>query len=452
MSLRAEATHCIARKDGHEKGATVMPEIIVKLGDNVIQRYLFCQDRLTIGRAQDSDIVIDNLAVSRLHAVIEREGESYFVADQNSSNGTLINGTRVKQVQIVNRDVITVGKYQLYFFDNRAAADDKRRALPSDQERTMLVPVDSEPLPPEIVVTRGKQKGMHFRLAAPSVSIGRATDNMIRLTDWFVSGNHAVIERRGEDYVVRDLGSLCHTKVNGETVQERTLRPGDRVRLAPTVEFEFCVPEPAKPIAPPRMPQELAPQSAEPAAASPAPVESVPAAPAEPALATPEVQAPAAPAEPAPAVPEVFENVFDFPEENIVDKIEAVDEEAEVAPQPGAEAEAKAEPVLDRPEPEEAPEPEPDLAAAETLPPTGVRDVRAVMEDMAVVSLHIAAVETSQDLNRQLNLNYPAAAEARQQVDEIHMWENALQNKSLAIRKQAARRLKQLTGRDYGYE
>jgi hypothetical protein len=74
------------------------------------------------------------------------------------------------------------------------------------------------------------------------------------------------------------------------------------------------------------------------------------------------------------------------------------------------------------------------------------------MEDMAVVSLHIAAVETSKDLNRELNIRHEAAADARQQVDEIHMWENALKNKSQAIRRQAARRLKQLTGHDYECE
>lgn len=381
-----------------------MPEIIVKLGDNVIQRYLFCQDRLTVGRSQECDIMIENLAISRLHAVIEREGESYFVADQNSSNGTLINGTRVKRAQVVNRDVIGLGKYQLYFFDTRAG-DEKRRAMPSDQERTMLVPADSEPLPPEVVVTRGKQKGMRFRLAAPSVTIGRATDNMIRLTDWFVSGNHAVIELRGDEYVLRDLGSLCHTKLNGETIKESKLCGGDRIKLAPTVEIEFLAPETAKPMARPRMPRELAPQYEEPKAEEPVP---------------------------EPSRPEVVENVFDFPEENIVDKIDSVDEEAEAAPV-------------------EAPE-QADPAAAETRPPLNGRDVRSVMEDMAVVSLHIAAVETSHDLNRQLNIKYPAAAEARRQVDEIHMWENALRNKSLTIRKQAARRLKQLTGRDYDYE
>lgn len=397
-----------------------MPEIIVKLGDNVVQRYLFCQERLTVGRAQECDIMIENLAISRLHAVIEREGESYFVADQNSSNGTLINGTRIKRAQVVNRDVITLGKYQLYFFDTRAG-EEKRRSLPCDQERTMLVPAEAEPLPAEVVVTRGKQKGMRFRLAAPSVTIGRGTDNTIRLSDWFVSGNHAVIERRGDDYVIRDLGSLCHTKLNGEAIEESKLRDGDRIKLAPTVEIEFSATESAKPLARPRTPRELAPECLEPKGddpiPEPAPVEAAPA---------------------VPAAPEVFEDVFEFPEEAIVDKIEAVDGQPEAAAEPAPE-ETREEPGLDP-------------AAAETLPPFNARDVRSVMEDMAVVSLHIAAVETSQDLNRQLNIKYPAAAEARRQVDEIHMWENALGNKSLSIRKQAARRLKQLTGRDYNYE
>ncbi|MCE5229096.1 FHA domain-containing protein [bacterium] len=397
-----------------------MPEIIVKLGDNVIQRYLFCQDRLTIGRAQENDIVIENLAISRLHAVIEREPDGYFVADHNSSNGTLINGTRVKRGQVVNRDVISIGKYQLYFFDTRN--DEIRKSMPCDQERTMLVPAEAEPLPPEIVITRGKQKGLRVRLAGSSVSVGRGTDNMIRLTDWLVSRHHAVIEKRGKEYVIRDLQSWRHTTVNGQMVKEAVLHDGDAIGFGPTVDAEFTMPEPAMPIMRPRLPQEMAPEYPEPE--SPQHLEA-----AQEAAGRAVEQA----AEP---VPEVVEDVFDFQEE----KAEKQEDE-------DAGAQADSEPIPVEAHVEEAAA-EAEAVAADSLP----TDVRSVMEDMAVVSLHIAASETSKDLNRELNIKHEAAADARQQIDEIHMWENALKNKSQAIRRQAARRLKQLTGHDYEYE
>lgn len=399
-----------------------MPEIIVKLGDNIIQKYFFCQDRLTIGRALENDIVIENLAVSRTHAVIEREGDGYFVTDQGSSNGTLINGTRVERAQILNRDIISIGKYQLFFFDTHAA--EARRAMPCDQERTMLVPAAQEPLPAELVVTKGRQKGLRFSLASPVVKIGRGSDNTIRLTDWFVSRNHAVIERSGDNYVIRDLDSWRHTSVNGRNVTESVLTSGDVIGLGPSVELGFGVPENAQPLARPRFPHEF---MAEPPRREEAPEPQPPSAVEqeyEEAAQAPEF-------EPRPAdlpigapddfEPEQVEDVFDFEGSGEPERAEEPVEESADAPEP--------------------------VAAA-----TPHSELRSVVEDLAVVSLHIAAVETSADINRELNIKSAGAADARQQVDEIHMWENALKNKSLAIRRQAARRLKQLTGHDYDYE
>lgn len=63
-------------------------------------------------------------------------------------------------------------------------------------------------------------------------SLGRHPNNTIQLLDKVVSKEHCVIERRGKEYIVRDLGSLNGTYVNGERVaSERLLRPGDEIAL-----------------------------------------------------------------------------------------------------------------------------------------------------------------------------------------------------------------------------
>ena len=61
--------------------------------------------------------------------------------------------------------------------------------------------------------------------------VGRDEGADIRVDEPLVSRAHARIERRGEEYVVQDLGSTNLTRVNGEVVGERALQDGDEVRF-----------------------------------------------------------------------------------------------------------------------------------------------------------------------------------------------------------------------------
>ena len=63
-----------------------MPELIVKLGDNVVQKYFFDKDVLSVGRARDNDIVIENLSVSRNHALVRLFDYNYILTELNSAN------------------------------------------------------------------------------------------------------------------------------------------------------------------------------------------------------------------------------------------------------------------------------------------------------------------------------------------------------------------------------
>src|SRR5215831_18973785 len=66
-------------------------------------------------------------------------------------------------------------------------------------------------------------------------SLGRHPTNSIQLLDKIVSKEHCIIERRGNQFVLRDLGSLNGTYVNGErVVGERPLRHADEIALGST--------------------------------------------------------------------------------------------------------------------------------------------------------------------------------------------------------------------------
>jgi hypothetical protein len=71
------------------------PVVILRFKDREIGRWEMDRPRLRIGRTPDNDIVIDNLGVSRLHAVIEEEKGAYSVRDCDSLNGTVVNGERL---------------------------------------------------------------------------------------------------------------------------------------------------------------------------------------------------------------------------------------------------------------------------------------------------------------------------------------------------------------------
>jgi hypothetical protein len=77
-------------------------------------------ERTRIGRSPDCDIFLDDVTVSRSHAVlVEREG-SFYVEDQGSLNGTFVNRHRIDSARLENGDELQVGKYRMTFVEGRS--------------------------------------------------------------------------------------------------------------------------------------------------------------------------------------------------------------------------------------------------------------------------------------------------------------------------------------------
>jgi FHA domain/zinc-ribbon domain len=73
-------------------------------------------ERMTIGRRPDSDIFLDDVTVSRDHALLVRRGPDYFLDDCGSLNGTYVNRRRIESHRLTDGDELQVGKYKLAFF------------------------------------------------------------------------------------------------------------------------------------------------------------------------------------------------------------------------------------------------------------------------------------------------------------------------------------------------
>jgi FHA domain-containing protein/zinc ribbon protein len=89
----------IVRSGGGRSGETFMPQ----------------HERTTIGRSPDCGIFLDDVTVSRKHAVlVERDGR-WSIEDQGSLNGTFVNRKRVDSAELSDGDELQVGKYRLTF-------------------------------------------------------------------------------------------------------------------------------------------------------------------------------------------------------------------------------------------------------------------------------------------------------------------------------------------------
>jgi pSer/pThr/pTyr-binding forkhead associated (FHA) protein len=92
-----------------------MGKLVVSLDGVVIKEVQLTKDKTTLGRRPYNDIVIDNLAVSGEHAVLQMLGVDVFIEDLNSTNGTYINGKAIKKQLLVHSDTVEIGKYKIKF-------------------------------------------------------------------------------------------------------------------------------------------------------------------------------------------------------------------------------------------------------------------------------------------------------------------------------------------------
>jgi hypothetical protein len=72
-------------------------------------------DRLTVGRRPESDVFLDDVTVSRDHALVVRRGSEYHLDDCGSLNGTYVNRRRIDSHRLVDGDELQIGKYKLAF-------------------------------------------------------------------------------------------------------------------------------------------------------------------------------------------------------------------------------------------------------------------------------------------------------------------------------------------------
>ena len=90
--------------------------LVVLRGPNNGARFLLDDDEVSSGRHPDSDIFLDDVTVSRKHAVFRREEHGYAVRDVGSLNGTYVNRASVDEATLRNGDEVQIGKYRFVYY------------------------------------------------------------------------------------------------------------------------------------------------------------------------------------------------------------------------------------------------------------------------------------------------------------------------------------------------
>ncbi len=89
--------------------------VIRQGGNRVGESFPLHADRMTVGRRPDADVFLDDVTVSRDHAVLVRRSGAWFLDDSGSLNGTYVNRRRIDSHRLEDGDELQVGKYKLTY-------------------------------------------------------------------------------------------------------------------------------------------------------------------------------------------------------------------------------------------------------------------------------------------------------------------------------------------------
>lgn len=244
-----------------------MFKLILKFQDAVVEEYEFQTTPVTIGRRDDNDVVIDNMAVSGHHAVIEEEDPSYHVlVDLESLNGTFVNEAKITREKIFDGDAIIIGKHRIEFVDLRPESERPLRepeAAPAKKPvREFRDPVilDTE-APQELLAKQAAERGDRseqlprpkkinlygtvtiisggtpeiIELEKRVTTLGKSNDSDIKCSGLLIGKTAALINKRPTGYFLAYAEGLKKPEVNGESVTTQIqLHDGDQIAIGST--------------------------------------------------------------------------------------------------------------------------------------------------------------------------------------------------------------------------
>ena len=94
---------------------------------------------MTIGRSPEAEVFLDDVTVSRNHALLVRRRDGLYIDDLGSLNGTYVNRRRIESHQLQDGDELQVGKYKLTYLDGAVSTEVRQRAPPPRKEKSLTI-------------------------------------------------------------------------------------------------------------------------------------------------------------------------------------------------------------------------------------------------------------------------------------------------------------------------
>jgi pSer/pThr/pTyr-binding forkhead associated (FHA) protein len=217
-----------------------MGKLVVSLDGVVIKEVQITKDKTTLGRRPYNDIVIDNLAVSGEHAVLQMVGADVFIEDLNSTNGTYINGKAIKKQLLTHNDTVEIGKYKIKYLVDES----------SDYEKTMIMRPGGTPAG---VASGAASSNFGALGGAPAPAQAVAQPASIKVLNGAAAGREVVltkvvttvgkpgvqvasITKRPNGYAFAHVEGATKPSINGVPIvgDSVPLRNGDVIELAGT--------------------------------------------------------------------------------------------------------------------------------------------------------------------------------------------------------------------------
>lgn len=220
-----------------------MPKLFLKFESAFIKEISIDKPSITIGRKPDNDIVLEHATVSGHHCKIYSVGETYFVEDLNSTNGTYVNGKRILKVGLRPNDVIGIVKYSLFFMDDKKADTPQTQ---SAQTAEKPVEVLQQKVKPKgfLEVMEGVVDKQEYELTNLSNYIGKSAQAHIPIKS---PGIFASVPEMAAAITLRPEGFYLipikegYPKLNGIAVTEKVLLNNGDIIEAGATKFRFCI-------------------------------------------------------------------------------------------------------------------------------------------------------------------------------------------------------------------
>lgn len=242
-------------KEKEEEKSRKNLSLVVRKGGRLTQTIPLTQQDILIGRSKQCNIALDEPYISRQHAKVYYENDTYFVIDLQSQMGVILNGNAISNRQeLKNGDEIRIGSISIKFLD--PSSEEEQTEFP---ETTTIFTEDAEsnrmffiPGQFKLVVLSNKEESIEYVITHDGLVIGRLKTSNVMLDDKTVSQHHARIWCEEDKVYIEDLGSRNGTLVDGKKIAKMMIKENQEIQIC---SHRLCVKKSSKKSIQPLLPE-----------------------------------------------------------------------------------------------------------------------------------------------------------------------------------------------------